>query len=394
MLTSGGTESILISLLAHREEARARGIAEPEVVSSSTAHGAVAKAGFYFGMKVVLVHPDPTTMRLTRAAVESVCSPATCCIFASAPSFPHGVVDDLRGLGALALELGCGLHMDNCLGGVLLQHLHQEGKLEAGGHAATAAQLGLQLPGLTAMSMDVHKYGYASKGASVVLFTDPALRRRSFKPVGPVPGGAYSGGPYITATLQGARGGGAIAAAWATVAAMGNTQYRAAACRLHNAFVTVRAAVEQTPGVELVGDPELAVVAMRPCGSPSAEGQVGVTAFAEGMKERGWAVFSGLNPFAASLCLGEQHVRAAGKFADDLKGALAEAHEVAAAAEADKASRSSSSSRRGEAGGEGAVAGPYQSGGVLNEAMLNQMLIAYVENGLDNPVDGIPSAKL
>ena len=300
ILTSGGTESILISLLAHREEAVARGIAEPEVVCSSTAHGAVAKAGFYFKLKVVLVHPDPVTMRLTRAAVAKVCTPSTCCIFASAPSFPHGVVDDLRGLGSLALELGCGLHMDNCLGGVLLQHLQQEGKLKPGGHAAAAAQLGLQLPGLTAISMDVHKYGYASKGASVVLFASPELRRRSFKPVGPVPGGQYTGGPYITPTLQGARGGGAIAAAWVTVAAMGNAEYRAAATRLHTAFETVQAAVKNTPGVELVGDAELAVIAMRPCGSAAAEGQIGVTVFAEGMKSRGWAFFSGLNPFAGT----------------------------------------------------------------------------------------------
>merc|ERR1719272_93504 len=101
-------------------------------------------------------------MRLTRAAVAKVCTPSTCCIFGSAPSFPHGVVDDLRGLGELALQLGCGLHMDNCLGGVLLQHLHQEGKLTPGGEAEAAA-LPLRVPGVTSISVDLHKYGYCSK---------------------------------------------------------------------------------------------------------------------------------------------------------------------------------------------------------------------------------------
>ena len=95
------------------------------------------------------------------------------------------------------------------------------------------------------------------------------------------------------------------------------------------------------------------------------------------------------SPFAASLCLGEQHVNAVEHFAVDLKAALAEAHAAASDAGDETAAAGS-----GGGGEDGSVAGPYQSGGILNEAVLNQMLVAYVESGLDTPVEGLPSAKL
>ena len=158
-------------------------------------------------------------MRDVFAEVEPLCTPATCCVIASAPSFPHGVVDGVRALGALAQERGFGMHVDNCLGGVLLQHLQLEGLLRTDGEAAAVARLGLQLPGLTTMhdflvpvafvhdclarhllpsigclasrhllprterSFDLHKYGYASKGVSMVLFRTKELRRRTFHPI-------------------------------------------------------------------------------------------------------------------------------------------------------------------------------------------------------------------
>ena len=112
LLTSGGTESILLSVLAHREEARARGIERPQIIASSTCHGAAHKAAFYFGLDLTIVEPDPATQRLTRADVERALTPRTCLVYTSAPSFPHGVVDDVRGIGALARERGFGMHVD------------------------------------------------------------------------------------------------------------------------------------------------------------------------------------------------------------------------------------------------------------------------------------------
>ena len=214
LLTSGGTESILICVLAYRELARARGIGQlgssngpAEIVAANTAHPAIHKACHYFGLRLVVVAPDAATQRLTPEQVRPALTNRTVAVYASAPTFPHGVVDDVEGLGRLCSSRGLGLHVDNCLGGVWLSFENKNRTVAAGKEekknkkmkkmgvsraagstpraaaAAAAAVVGgagrgkndvpipfdFSVPGVSSMSMDVHKYGMASKGVSVAV---------------------------------------------------------------------------------------------------------------------------------------------------------------------------------------------------------------------------------
>ena len=128
LLTSGGTESILLPMLAYREWGKAsKGITAPEIVCANSAHPALAKACFYFGIKLVVTDVDPATQRMVPAAVSAACTRNTVAIYSSAPNFPNGRVDPIVELGEIALERGVGLHVDNCLGGFLLSFAQKAG---------------------------------------------------------------------------------------------------------------------------------------------------------------------------------------------------------------------------------------------------------------------------
>lgn len=168
-MTSGGTESILMAMKSYRDEARTRGIEEAEIIAGESAHAAFDKAAHYFGMKLVHVPVDPVTMRVDVGAVKAAITRNTVVIVGSAPGFPHGVVDPIEELASLARARGIGMHVDACLGGYLLPF---------------AARLGydippfdFRVPGVTSISADTHKYGYAPKGASVVMYRDAHVRR-------------------------------------------------------------------------------------------------------------------------------------------------------------------------------------------------------------------------
>eukprot|EP01052_Picozoa_sp_SAG31_P009213 SAG31_NODE_480_length_15108_cov_56.073423_2_plen_289_part_00 len=209
LLSSGGTESILLAMLAYREQGRERGIERPEIIAAITAHPAVMKACHYFGLQLTKVPVDEKTLQLQPETVARHISRSTVAIYASAPTFTHGVVDPIKDLGALALRHKIGLHVDNCLGGFLLSYLGKIGRYKE--------IWDFRAPGVTSISCDLHKYGHTSKGVSVVAFREPSLRRLTL-----VPSVDGCEGLYITPTLQGSRAGGTIAQAWATVLATGD----------------------------------------------------------------------------------------------------------------------------------------------------------------------------
>ena len=173
LLSSGGTESILLAVLAYREQGRARGIERPEIICGLSAHPALKKACHYFSVSLKVL-PLTAGMQLDPVLVSSRISPSTVAIYANAPSFSHGVVDDIEALGRVAMEHQIGLHVDNCLGGVLLSFLEKAGLFNR--------RWDFSVPGVTTISTDVHKYGQASKGVSVVCFRDAALRKLTYVP--------------------------------------------------------------------------------------------------------------------------------------------------------------------------------------------------------------------
>ncbi len=218
LLTSGGTESILLAVLAYREEARRRGISAPRIVAGLSAHPALLKAGAYFGVDVAIAPLGPD-LCLTAAGAAPYIDANTVAIYASAPSFSFGKVDEIAELAELARARGIGLHVDNCLGGVLLTYLSRQGATSSEtpdprtpsreyprtrDRMSPSDRQGLftrawdfSLAGVTSISVDVHKYGCAPKGSSVVCFRDPALRRATY-----VPSSTGCEGLYVTPTLQ------------------------------------------------------------------------------------------------------------------------------------------------------------------------------------------------
>ena len=318
ILTSGGTESILLSLLAHREWAYSKGIKSPEIIAASTCHGACHKACFYFGMKLILVKPDEVTQRISSVDVEPYINDNTIMIYCSAPTFPHGVVDDVYSLSRLAYQRAIGLHIDNCLGGILLQYAQESGLLLKNGYA-TAAVNGFNNIGVTSMSIDLHKYGFSSKGVSAVVFRNNQLRQYVFHPVAPVKGGTVTGGSYITPTFAGSRSGAPIAASWATIKFM-SRHFSRIIERIHKAYLKIKYGVRLIEGIEIVGDSEICVVSFR----SSVSEKITNRQIVKRMRKKGWGLFTSENPSSCGICVGEQHIYTCDKFCNDLIATMVE----------------------------------------------------------------------
>lgn len=172
-VTSGGTESILMSVKAHRDWARAtKGITRPEIIIPITAHAAFDKAGAYFGVKIV--HAPINTggdWRVNLKAVRSLINGNTIMLVGSAPNYPHGVIDDIEQLGKLAQQHNLGLHVDCCLGSFIVPFL------SLAGYGEGVRPFDFSVPGVTAISCDTHKFGFAPKGSSVVMYRARDLRK-------------------------------------------------------------------------------------------------------------------------------------------------------------------------------------------------------------------------
>jgi len=296
LLASGGTESILIAVLAHRNWGRAQGIEDPEVICCRTAHPAIDKACHYFGVRLVKLDQGPS-QQLEPSAVRQALSPNTIMVYASAPTFIHGIVDPIEELGPLCKEKGVGLHVDNCLGGIYLSFLQKLGLFKK--------QFDFRVPGVTSMSVDLHKYGYASKGASVVAFADTELRRASYVPIA---GLEF----YVTPTLLGSRSGAVVAAAWATLVHFGEAGYQEQALRLWSVHEKVLKGVSLIKGLRIVLSSDACIL-------PIAGDGVDIYAVASRMEKHGWNLFTARDPPCMCLCYGEQHIDLADTFLADLQ---------------------------------------------------------------------------
>lgn len=301
LLASGGTESILIATLAYREKGRTMGIEDPEVICCRTAHPAIEKACHYFGLRLIQLEQGPHH-ELQPSAVRKAITSKTVMVYASAPTFPHGVVDPIEELGPLCKEKNIGLHVDNCLGGIYLSFLSKNGDFKR--------KWDFQVPGVTSMSVDLHKYGGAAKGASVVAFSNEELRRLTYVPVA---GLEF----YVTPTLQGSRGGAPVAAAWATLMHIGESGYKEQAQNLWAVHQKISAAVAKIKGLKLVLQSDACIVPIEGDG-------VNIFAVASKMEDHGWNLFTARDPNCVCLCYGEQHVQSADTFIKDLEASTAE----------------------------------------------------------------------
>ncbi|MCK5205704.1 MAG: aspartate aminotransferase family protein, partial [Desulfobacterales bacterium] len=218
-VSSGGTESILLAMKAYRDWARdQKKIMRPEMIVAVTAHAAFEKAAAYFKIKLKRI-PVDADYRADVAAARKAVSRNTIVIVGSAPSFPHGMVDPIAELSELAKEKGIGFHTDACLGGFILPWAEKLGW--------EVPVFDFRLPGVTSISADTHKYGYAAKGTSVILYRGLALRRYQYFTSSDWPGGLY-----FSPTFAGSRPGALSAACWAAMITTGKKGYMAASKKI------------------------------------------------------------------------------------------------------------------------------------------------------------------
>jgi sphinganine-1-phosphate aldolase len=240
-LTTGGTDSIFQSVYAHREwGADQKNITQPEIVLATSAHPAFFKAAHYLNMKAVVAKVDEN-FEADVADMESKITSNTVMLIGSAGNYGHGIIDPLEKLSALAVKHKIGLHVDGCLGGFIL---------------AWAQPLGIEcpifdfrLPGVTAISSDTHKYGYALKGTSTVLFSNEKLRRYQYSAEIDWPGGVY-----VSTGFNGSKSGGLFAATWAAMMHYGKEGYMNRAKRIFDVNLRLKNVVRAIPELKLFGD--------------------------------------------------------------------------------------------------------------------------------------------
>jgi glutamate/tyrosine decarboxylase-like PLP-dependent enzyme len=299
-MTSGGSESVLMAVKAARERARAERphVARPEMIVPASVHPAFEKAAHYFDVRPVHIPLGPD-LRADVAAARAAVSENTILIVGSAPAYPHGVVDPIADLAALAAGRGIGMHVDACLGGFLLPWL------ERLGHPVPAFDF--RVPGVTSISADLHKYGFAAKGASTVLYRTKALRRYQFFTYPDWPGGLY-GSPSATGT----RPGGAIAAAWAALRYLGEEGYLRIARRIMGAARALMDGVAATPGLRVLGKPDMSVFAF-------TSDTIDIYALGDAMTERGWHLDRNQMPPALHMMVTPAHEAIVEPFLADLR---------------------------------------------------------------------------
>jgi tyrosine decarboxylase MnfA len=303
-MTTGGTESLLMAVKTARNYARAAQpqIKDPEVILPMTAHPAFEKAAEYFAVKMVHV-PVREDYRADVAAMEAAITPNTIMLVGSAPSYPQGVVDPIRDLAQVAEKHNLLLHVDACVGGMLLPFVRKLGY--------TIPDFDFAIPGVTSMSCDLHKYGYAAKGASVILYRNSALRRHMFFSYI-----NWSGGVYVSPTMTGTRPGGPVAAAWAIMNFLGEEGYLKLASVVMQTAHKIRAGLASMADARVLSNPDMSVLAI-------ASDRLDVYQIGDELTARGWHLDRQQFPPSLHMTIVPAHALVADQFLIDLKEAIA-----------------------------------------------------------------------
>ena len=276
--TSGGTESIMLAVKAARDKARAERpqIDAPEMVLPRTAHAAFHKAAHYLGVTPVVTPFDLQSFRADPEAMRQAITPNTILLVASAPCYSHGVVDPIAAIAAIAREHDLPLHVDACVGGIQLSMMRRAGY--------AVPDFDFTVPGVTSISADMHKYGYAAKNSSVVLYADRGLRRYAM-----FSSAATTGYAVLNTTVLSSKSGGPLAGAWATLQHLGEEGYMAIAREVMDATQRLIAGVGALEDLRVLGKPDMCMFCM-------ASDTLNVFELDDEMARRGWALqpqFSG-----------------------------------------------------------------------------------------------------
>ena len=318
--TSGGTESILMACLSARQKARAeRGVTEPEMyvqlstlkafadyrrIIPETAHAAFRKAGAYFGIKVHLVACPAPTYSVHIPSVSSLINSNTILLVGSAPNFPHGIVDDIASLSRLALRKkgSLPLHVDCCLGSFLVPFLARAG--------FPTVPFDFTLKGVTSISCDTHKYGFAPKGNSALLYRTSALRTYQY-----FVSADWSGGVYASPSIAGSRPGALIATCWASLMSQGESGYIDSCHKIVGAAKKIESTIREHPALRddlnVMGNPLVSVVAF-------TSKTLNIYDLADAMSSKGWHLNALQRPPAIHVAVTLPIVAAVDKLVKDI----------------------------------------------------------------------------
>ncbi|TIB10639.1 hypothetical protein E3P89_02752 [Wallemia ichthyophaga] len=323
--TSGGTESILLACLAYRNWSRqTQGVSHPEMVVPETAHAAFSKASFYFGITLRRVPVDPHTRKASLKHVKRAINGNTCMLVASAPNFPDGNVDDIVEMGALAKRYKVGLHgrvvlaythsnshssVDCCLGSFIMPFL------QSAGFATTPFDF--RVNGVTSISCDTHKYGFAPKGSSVIMYANKTWRSFQYysQP-------DWTGGVYASPTLAGSRPGALIAGTWAVLTHVGVDGYVRSCGEIVRARQRIQRAIETDYQADLavMGQPLGSVVAFT-----SVNPALNIYTVGDLLHEKGFSLNAVANPPALHIACTRPTVAAVDDILSSLRWAVDQA---------------------------------------------------------------------
>jgi sphinganine-1-phosphate aldolase len=305
-MTSGGTESCLLPVFTYREKALSRSglrTVHPEMVAPETVHVAWAKAARYFGVKLVTI-PVNRDYQMDLNRLEKKINRHTIMIVASAPGYPHGIIDPIAQIGEIAAKRQIPFHVDACLGGFLLPFMEQIGY--------TLPVFDFRVKGVTSMSADLHKYGFAAKGASVLLYRNMTYLRHQFFIHQNWPGGVFA-----SPGLLGTRPGGPIAAAWAALNAIGQQGYKDIAGRIMGTTEKLIAGINAIDGLAVMGAPHASVF-----GYHSVDPKVNIFAVGDVMDDKGWHIDRLQRPEGLHAMVTPAHENIADQYLADLAAAV------------------------------------------------------------------------
>jgi glutamate/tyrosine decarboxylase-like PLP-dependent enzyme len=313
-MTSGGTESILLAVKAARERGRAeRGVTSPNMVLPTSAHAAFEKGAHYFGVESRRIAVDDTWRADVDAMAEAV-DDDTVLLVGSAPQYPQGVIDPIADLAAIAAPHDVNFHVDACMGGVTLHYLERLGE--------PIPPWNLSVDGVTSISVDLHKFGYAGKGASVILHRDRRLRsHQTFVTDN------WLGGLYGSSGILGTKSGAAMAAAWAVMHHLGDDGYLRLTASARSACVELADGIAATPELVLRARPDTTLFAF----GAADPGALDVFAVADALWRRGWYVDRQSPPDSLHCTVNAIHDGLIPTFLADLRDCVAEVASAAVA---------------------------------------------------------------
>ncbi|VVU95378.1 Pyridoxal-dependent decarboxylase conserved domain [seawater metagenome] len=303
-VTYGGTESILLACKTYREWGfDEKGIDNPNIVLLESGHSAFKKAGHYFNIEIKTVPINYKTGTTTIENIIKYVDKNTVCIVGSAPAYAHGIIDPIFEIANYGKKNNIGVHVDCCMGGFLLPFLRTK----------INDIFDFSIPGVTSISADTHKYGYALKGSSIIMYRDQNLKKYQH-----FSHSDWNGGIYATPTIMGSKSGALIASAWAAMMYHGFDKYQEIATKIMEATERIKEAVKDLQEIEIIGNPKINIIAFN-------SETLNIYKLSSCLTEMGWHLNILQNPASFHFCITYIHISdntIIDKFINDLKESI------------------------------------------------------------------------